>query len=242
MLGRVLISLLVLVLLSGFGLYYALSHRIIGRAGYESVIVILLQDTAFLSESSSSSAFLRSPSFDSKETYRKVVEKENLQQRWEKDTAEDAVAELRKAVIVQSRRGTDVFEIKVVDDDPQLAADIAQSIYDVVLESVTSLREAENQKYLSALDEQLSEQRKKVRDAKAALDLATKENTDTGVRSNANKAASNPEELLGKYRIEQNKLKALELRISRKQLESLAPLQPMVVLEKPVPATVKRLW
>lgn len=67
-------------------------------------------------------------SIQSKEVYDPIIRTLNLQERWKITEPGKIHARMREAVGVRSLRNTDVIQINVLDQDPQLAASVANAI------------------------------------------------------------------------------------------------------------------
>ncbi len=105
----------------------------------------------------------------------RVVQEVDLVNRWRLNDEKQAIIKLRNALQTESRRGTDVVEIRVVDEDRDLAAIIAQNVYQAYESSLDNDVNRVNYEAGIHLDTQLGQQMEKVKDARIAMHKAMKD-------------------------------------------------------------------
>jgi polysaccharide biosynthesis transport protein len=165
----------------------------------------------------------------------RVVQEVDLVNRWRLSDEKQAVNRLRGAVDTQSRRGTDVVEIRVTDEDPDLAAIIAQNVYQSYESSLDNDVNRVNAEAGSHLDEQLTQQMQKVTDARIAMHKAMKDlkvidlAKSSGYRSDE---VTTPEDgiiVTGEVRVDDMRFEISGL---KSQLEGLAGLEGTDMIRK----------
>ncbi|MFQ5872379.1 MAG: GumC family protein [Dehalococcoidia bacterium] len=100
----------------------------------------------------------------------KVIEKLNMTRRLPKlAEAKDPVAVLLRSVVVAPKRGTRLVNIKFEHPDPELAAEVANTIAHMYTRNNLELKLKGAQEALAWLSEQMTELRAKVQDSSMAL-------------------------------------------------------------------------
>jgi len=165
----------------------------------------------------------------------RVVQEVDLVNRWRLNDEKQAVNRLRRALNTQSRRGTDVVEIRVTDEDPDLAAIIAQNVYQSYESSLDNDVNRVNAEAGSHLDDQLTQQMQKVTDARIAMHKAMKDlkvidlAKSSGYRSDE---VTTPEDgiiVTGEVRVDDLRFEISGL---KSQLEGLAGLEGTDMIRK----------
>lgn len=155
---------------------------------YESIVVVELHDIAqvggdlsnqltegqkiFASRNFIANQFER---MSSMEVMRRVVRDEDLTTKWGIDDEQLAISKLREIVETENRRGSDIVEIRVLDTDPDLAAQIANSLYHAYADALDDEVNKINARSTGDLDAQLQEQAEKVREARIKMHNAMRE-------------------------------------------------------------------
>ncbi|MCX7887668.1 MAG: polysaccharide biosynthesis tyrosine autokinase [Verrucomicrobiae bacterium] len=108
-----------------------------------------------------------------------VVERFDLRRRWayggDPLPLEVAYRMLRRAMSVQRYRDTSLIEIRVFDQDPQLAADLANCIAETFEKDRLEVRRQQTLKGLAKVQEELEKQEKRVRAAQEKVEKLRKE-------------------------------------------------------------------
>jgi len=111
-----------------------------------------------------------------------VIERLNLMKIWADrhqplavPSLDVAFTRLKGQVIVRRFRDTSLIEIAVMDEDPQLAAQIANTIADTFEKDRLQVKQDEVLKGLTKLREELAGQRKRLDDAQAKVEKVRKE-------------------------------------------------------------------
>jgi len=108
-----------------------------------------------------------------------VIERFDLRKRWayggDPLPLEMTYRMLRRAMSVQRYRDTSLIEIRVFDQDPQLAADLANCIADTFERDRLEVRRQQTMKGLMKVQEELEKQAKRVREAQDRVEKLRKE-------------------------------------------------------------------
>ncbi|MBM3858912.1 MAG: polysaccharide biosynthesis tyrosine autokinase [Verrucomicrobia bacterium] len=108
-----------------------------------------------------------------------VIERFDLRKRWayggDPLPLEMTFRMLRRAMSVQRFRDTSLIEIRVFDQNPQLAADLANSIADTFEKDRLEVRRQQTMKGIAKVQEELEKQEKKVREAQDKVERLRKE-------------------------------------------------------------------
>jgi len=108
-----------------------------------------------------------------------VIERYELRKRWayggDPLPLEMTFRMLRRAMSVQRFRDTSLIEIRVFDQDPQLAADLSNCIADTFEKDRLEVRRQQTMKGLLKVQEELDKQSKKVREAQDKVEKLRKE-------------------------------------------------------------------
>jgi capsular exopolysaccharide synthesis family protein len=108
-----------------------------------------------------------------------VIERFELRKRWayggDPLPLEMVFRMLRRAMSVQRYRDTSLIEIRVFDQDPQLAADLSNCIADTFEKDRLEVRRQQTMKGLSKVQEELEKQEKKVKAAQDKVEKVRKE-------------------------------------------------------------------
>lgn len=108
-----------------------------------------------------------------------VIERFDLRRRWARGgdplPLELTFRMLRRAMSVQRYRDTSLIEIRVFDEDPQLAADLANCIAETFEKDRLEVRRQQTMKGLAKVQEELEKQEKRVRAAQDKVEKLRKE-------------------------------------------------------------------
>jgi capsular exopolysaccharide synthesis family protein len=108
-----------------------------------------------------------------------VIERYDLRKRWayggDPLPLELVFRMLKRAMSVQRYRDTSLIEIRVFDQDTQLAADLANNIADTFEKDRLEVRRQQTMKGLLKVQEEMDKQAKKVRDAQDKVEKLRKE-------------------------------------------------------------------
>jgi len=115
----------------------------------------------------------------SKKILEPVIERFELRKRWAYGAdplpMEVVFRMLKRNLSVQRYRDTSLIEIRVFDKDPQLAADLANSIADTFEKDRLEVRRQQTMKGLAKVQEEMDRQYKKVREAQDKVEKLRKE-------------------------------------------------------------------
>jgi len=156
-----------------------------------------------------------------------VIEQSKLTRRWEPEQPlpiEQVCARLKRNLQVQRRGNTQTIEITVTDQDPSLAAELANRIPQVFEYQWASDKRSVALRKLERLRSEAQAQETRVLHARTAL-AAT------------DQAATNYQAAVGVHETEQRSLEALRQKIADITVEADVPQRPVQLIDRAQPAT-----